>query len=112
MNAHDCEHGKHLVQLLAADDVDAALNAGLMAFSPCANCAVAMATKIAEARQRLTTAWAARDRYRIRETRLSRIAAERAAKRAAHAQKSALPPAVAAILARAKEKATARMTPT
>jgi hypothetical protein len=111
MTAHDCQHGQQLAQLLDADDVDAALEAGLMAFVPCPACATHAAMKIAETQKRLIQAWAARDRYRAREARLQRIATERAAKRAAHARKSSLPPIAATILARAKAKAAARITP-
>jgi hypothetical protein len=107
MTTHHCEHGRHLAQLLDADEVDAALGAGLMAFVPCPDCTAS----IAQTQARLRQAWTARDRYRARETRLQRITAERAAKRAAHSQKSALPTIAAAILARAKEKAAARITP-
>jgi len=111
---HDCRLGQRLARLLDADDVDAAIEAGLMAFAPCPACDEAIAARLGEARDRLAKAWAARERHRAREARLTRIAAERAARRApapAQAQKSALPPAAAAVLARAKAKAARRSEP-
>ncbi|GAB2501329.1 hypothetical protein GCM10027084_14450 [Pseudoxanthomonas sangjuensis] len=106
---HDCRLGERLAQLLDADDVDAAIEAGLVAFAPCPACDEVVAAKIVDAQARLAKAWAARERYRAREARLARIAAERAARRSPpQAQKSSLPPAAAAVLARAKAKAAQR----
>jgi hypothetical protein len=105
------------VEYLQADDVDAAIEAGLMDFAPCPACDRVLATQLIEAQRKLLIAWAARDRYRARNARLAERAAERAAKRAAPTaespaeKKSALPPAAAAILARAKAKAAERGKP-
>ena len=110
---HDCAQTERLLRLLQNDDVDAAIEAGLMHFVPCPACDPAQAALLTEARQRLSKAWTARDRYLARNARLARRAAERDAKRAITApeKKSALPPAAAAILARAKAKAAERSKP-
>ncbi|WP_368564488.1 hypothetical protein [Pseudoxanthomonas sp. UTMC 1351] len=117
---HSCQSGpspQALLRLLQSDDVDAAIEAGLMRFRPCAACErdvagyMSLCAPIMEAQQRLSRAWAARDRYRARQARLARVAAERDARRAsapAEKEKSALPPSAAAILARAKAKAAER----
>lgn len=106
-----------LLRLLQSEDVDAAIDAGLMRFHYCAGCEQEDATyaslcaPILEAQQRLSRAWAARDRYRARGARLARQAAEREARRTptpAEKTKTALPPSAAAILARAKTKAAER----
>lgn len=111
--AHDCARAVRLVEYLQADDVDAAIEAGLMGFVPCPACDRVLATQLVEAQRKLQSAWAARDRYRARNARLAKRAAERDARRAAPAaeKKSALPPAAAAILARAKAKAAERSKP-
>lgn len=108
---HDCRHGELLLRQLRDDDVDAAIEAGLMQYVPCPTCDPVLAAQLIEAQQRLSKAWAARDRYRARNERLARRAAEREAKRASVApaeKKSTLPPAAAAILARAIAKASER----
>ncbi|MFC3661216.1 hypothetical protein [Luteimonas notoginsengisoli] len=106
-------HAVRLADLLRADDLDAAIESGLMAFVTCPECArdgdLADAhARIAAAQRRLRDAWAARDRHRAREARLQRRAAERAARRApataSDARTPALPPAAAAALARAKAR--------
>ena len=109
---HDCAEGLALSRLLDADDVDAALDAGLMVFVPCPQCDAHLAAKLLESRQRISKAWAARDRYMARSARLGRIAAEREAKRAGTKieKKSSLPPSVSAVLARAKARAAERGT--
>lgn len=100
-----------LVALLRADEVDAAIDAGLMAFSGDALRALDEVSRraIVEAQQRLQAAWDARERYRARERRLARRRAEREARRApataAEQAAPALPAAAAAALARAKAKA-------
>ena len=116
--AHDCARAIRLADYLRVDDVDAAIEAGLMDFVPCPSCDPLLAAQLAEVQRRLLTAWAARDRYRARNARLAKRTAERAAKRAASTaeaptaeRKSALPPAAAAILARAKAKAAERGRP-
>ncbi|HEY5970873.1 MAG TPA: hypothetical protein VIT22_02690 [Pseudoxanthomonas sp.] len=107
---HDCRHGELLLRQLRDDDVDAAIEAGLMQYVPCPACDPALTAQLIEAQQRLSKAWAARERYRARNARLAHRAAEREAKRASAApeRKSALPPAAATILARAKAKAAER----
>ncbi|MDR6840238.1 hypothetical protein [Pseudoxanthomonas sacheonensis] len=108
--AHDCARAVRLAEYLLADDVDAAIEGGLMDFVPCPTCDRVLAIQLIEAQRKLRSAWAARDRYRARNARLAKRAAERDARRAAPAveKKSALPPAAAAILARAKAKAAER----
>ncbi|MFT3756021.1 MAG: hypothetical protein QM769_08740 [Pseudoxanthomonas sp.] len=111
---HRCDQATQLAALLENDDVDAAIAAGLMDFVACADCNARSTGIVIAAQQRLSTAWAARERFRAREARLARIAAERAARRApppqaqSQLQKPALPPAAALALARAKAKATQR----
>ncbi len=103
-----------VLAMLARDDLDAAIEAGLMDLLPCPpDCTCACATHgkvIRETQQRLKVAWDARDRHRARQLRQARRAAERDARRApvAAAQptaRPALPPSAAAILARAKARA-------
>ena len=112
MPPHECADAIALSRLLDADDVDAALGAGLMAFVPCSTCDAHSAANVHEFQQRLAKAWAARDRYLARSARLARLAAARDARRAGVKieKKSSLPPSVAAILARAKAKAAERGT--
>lgn len=107
---HDCNDGERLSRLLAADDIDAAIEAGLMRFAPCAACDPMDSARIGAEQKRLNAAWAARERYLARKSRLARRAEERDTRRASTLQerKSALPPAAAAILARAKAKAAER----
>lgn len=107
---HDCANGVILSRLLDADDVDAALDAGLMAFAPCPSCDGKSSAHVCEFQQRLAKAWAARDRYVARSARLARIAGERDGRRSTMKieKKTSLPPSVAAILARAKAKAAER----
>jgi hypothetical protein len=103
---------ERLLRLLRMDDLDGAIDAGLM------TCDLALAgnasdrAAIASARNRLADAWAARDRYRARSARLARRKAEREAERAAGAASrtgtSGLPAAAAAALARAKAKAATK----
>ena len=115
-----CEQAHALARLLADDEVDAALQAGLMAWAPCASgcTAPADADAITRAQGRLRTAWAARERYRQRATRLERRAAEREARRVTLQPagpttpvRPALPAAAAAILERARTKAAERTKP-
>lgn len=118
-SAHlDLDTLRRLVVLLQDDDVDAAIQAGLMAAWPDADADAldpVSRTCLLEVRQRLRTAWAARTRYERREARLARRASERDAARAGSvpsAQSTAtgsprpgLPASAAAILARAKARA-------
>lgn len=103
-----------IVVLLRADDLDAALDAGLMSLS--ADAAEALdpddRALVTAARDRRRAAWDARDRYRARTVRLARRAAEREARRrpappatTAAATAPPLPPAAAAALARARARA-------
>jgi hypothetical protein len=100
-----------LLDLVLADDLDAAVRGGLMDYVPEPGKAAltpAQSQVLLEAQQRLQRAWAARERYRARTARLARRAAEREARRApppAADSKPALPSAAAAILARAKARA-------
>lgn len=110
---------QQLLEHLHAQAIDAAIEDGLLSFAPCADACCADdaigTALIAQAQQRLHTAWAARDRYSARAARLQRRAAERDARRApvlpvaaAAITKPALPASAAAILARAKAKAAGR----
>jgi len=102
---------RQLLQYLLDDDIDAALDVGLMDYAPQPGDAALdprLPQLLLDTRQRLRDAWAARERHRARAVRLARRAAEREARRApppAPDRKPALPPAAAAILARAKAKA-------
>lgn len=108
-----------LLRLVLADQLDAALAAGLMDYVPCPGDDTVLPGypdlpgRLLQAQQQLQRAWAARDRYRQRAQRLARRAAERDARRAPPAPtpdlKPALPPAAAAILARAKAKAAGNL---
>lgn len=111
---------QQLLQLLLDDDIDAALRGGLMAYQPSPDDALLVAgypdlpERLQQAQQRLRRAWAARERCQARAARLARRAAEREARRAPPVtpdRKPALPPAAAAILARAKAKAAGRPLP-
>ena len=107
---HDCAEGLQLSQLIEADEIDAALRAGLMAFAPGPVCDSVQAATLLAAQQRLHNAWAARERYRARNARLALRAAEREAKgrQEVPEKRNALPAAAAAILARAKARAAER----
>lgn len=100
---------------LQQHDIDAAIERGLMEFTPCADGCCGDVQPLLAAQQPLRDAWAARDRYRARAARLQRRAAERDARRALPAPtlataKPTLPPSAAAILARAKAKAAGRLS--
>ena len=79
---------RQLLQYVLDDDLDAALDAGLMDYAPQPGDAALdprhpdLPQRLAQAQQRLRTAWAARARYRARAVRLARRAAEREARRA------------------------------
>ncbi|MFL6585656.1 MAG: hypothetical protein ACJ8GV_02045 [Luteimonas sp.] len=109
---------ERLVALLRDDDVDAAIDAGLMGAWPdaCADVLDADARVLLLAtRSRLRTAWDARARFDARNARLARRAEERDAARRVQAPptavadaapaRPALPSNAAAILARAKARA-------
>ena len=103
----------HLLELLDADDLDGAIDAGLAGFDPhaCASLEPAQRERLLAARNRLLDAWAARDRHRARNARLARKAEELRARRQARSapapagKRPALPPAAAAALARARQRA-------
>ena len=84
-----------------------------MEFLPCPACGALLTARLAEAQRKLRDAWAARARYRARNARLAKRGAERDARRSAPTaeKKSPLPPAAAAILARAKARAAERGKP-
>lgn len=108
----------HLVlALLAVDDLDRALDAGLLDAIGCDACTPACNARLHAAAEGRRNALAARERHRARTQRLARRKAEREAARsaptppqadvAAHAT-PALPAAAADALARALAKARAR----
>lgn len=107
---HDCSQLPDLLALIRADHIDAALRTGLMEFVPCTDCDPLAQAEVLAVQQRLRTAWAARERYRARNARLARRTAERETRRlpSVTEKHSALPPAAAAILARAKARAAER----
>ncbi len=116
MSCPSCQQARALEARLAAGDVDGAIGAGLMAFLPCA-CTDGSDAMVVQAQQRLRAAWEARERYRQRQARLARRAAERDARRlkatgepdSVQSPRPALPTGAAAILARAKAKAAGSM---
>jgi len=94
--------------LLLDDDVDAAIEAGLLQSAPCDACTPACAATLVDARATRLAALAARERFRLREARLARRAARRDAARrpaATAGAAPALPPAAAAALQRALARA-------
>ncbi len=105
---------QQLLHLVANDDLDAAVQAGLMDYAPDPaqpGLDASQSQLLLDAQQRLRQAWAARARHRARDARLARRAAERDARRApppAPDSKPALPSAAAAILARAKARAAGK----
>lgn len=107
-----CPADARLHRVLAAlrgDDLDGALDAGLLDVVACPSCTPACNTRIEGARTERLAAFAARERFRARQARLARRQQERDARRAAAripvAGAPALPPAAAAALARAKARA-------
>lgn len=111
-----------IVAALIDDDLDRAIECGLLVTSGCTDCSAACSAVLLAARDVRLGALAARERYRQRDARLQRRAAERAARRApapgpaiaadpsesAQAARPALPSAAAAALARAKARADER----
>lgn len=95
-----------IVAALREDDLDRAFECGLLGSGSCGGCAPDCRALLAAAREERHRALAARERHRTRAERLARRAEERKAQRAAaQRQPAALPPAAAAALARALEKA-------
>lgn len=111
----DCAapHVAHvLLAMLAIDDLDAALEHGLLDAPPCPGCEAACNARLLGACAARRVALAARGRHRAREARLLRRRHEREAARApvaaATAKPPALPAAAADVLARALAKAAER----
>lgn len=109
-----------IVAALATDDLDAAVDAGLLEATPCEGCSDACNALLIAARDTRRRALAARERYRARQARLQRRAQARVAARAPAAGATAapaatpgpaLPAAAAAALERAKARAAARRRP-
>jgi hypothetical protein len=105
--ADDASH--LIVAALTEDDLDAAIELGLLDAAPCNACAADCRAALTLARDRRLRALAARERFRARNARLQHRADARAAARtpvaAPEIAKPPLPPAAAAALARAKAKA-------
>jgi hypothetical protein len=103
-----------VLAMLAADDLDAALELGLLAAQPCPGCETGCHVRLVAARDARHCALAARDRHRARARRLLRRKAEREAARAPlpspATRAPALPPSAADALARALAKASGRDT--
>lgn len=98
-----------LAALITANQIDAAIEAGLLTWHPAPSDEPAHAEQVLRARNQLEAAWAARDRYRARAVRLRRREVERQARRAPAPVSTDSPPplptSVADILARAKARA-------
>ncbi|MEO6365902.1 MAG: hypothetical protein ABIO38_07645 [Luteimonas sp.] len=110
---------------VAIDDIDRAIEAGLLRWNGCVACALAGgldptdAALLSSARASRLSALASRERYRARQHRLQERSVQRDPRR--HATPSAipvsfkldstLPTAAAAALARAKAKAATRAKP-
>lgn len=106
-----------VITALADDDLDRAIESGLLSPINCDACTVECTATLLAARLRRLQALAARERYLARNARLQRRAQERAVRRDAPPEmaqpvtvKPALPPAAAEALARAKAKAAERGT--
>ena len=106
--------GAHaLLAMLAVDDLDAALEHGLLDAEPCPACDIACNQQLIAARDGRHFALAARERYLARSQRLLRRKAMREATRTPAAlptaKAPALPPSAADVLARALAKAAGRI---
>jgi len=102
-----------MVALLAMDDVDAAIDAGLLMTDGCAGCSTGCTLALLAARDARRAALAARERFHAREARLLGRQRERAAKRGpstgvAPSPTAPLPPAAAAALQRALDRVAGR----
>ncbi|MDR7134113.1 Na+-translocating ferredoxin:NAD+ oxidoreductase RnfC subunit [Lysobacter niastensis] len=117
-----------IVAALAADDLDRAIELGLLENVACEGCDASCRSRLLEAREVRLTALAARERHRAREARLQRRQAERDRQRqtarpaapsagsdtgtgVTEPARPALPSAAAAALARARAKAAERHKP-
>ena len=99
-----------VVQALLRDDLDAALEQGLLDAPGCEACASDCSARLNDARRQRQAALAARERHRARAARQARRAAAReAARRAPPAM--ALPTAAADALSRALARASQRRQP-
>jgi Na+-translocating ferredoxin:NAD+ oxidoreductase RnfC subunit len=103
-----------LVAALARDDLDRALDLGLLDTTGCPTCSAACTATLVGYRDERRAALAARERFRARQARLARRAAEKAARmpssateRSIAAARPALPAAAADVLARALARAKA-----
>lgn len=101
-----------IMAALVVDDLDKAIDLGLLETGACPSCESSCTDALNAARETRLRALAARERYRARNARLQRRAEELRSKRAAAATAAgegpktpALPAAAAAALARAKAKA-------
>ncbi|GAB3727413.1 hypothetical protein GCM10028862_03970 [Luteimonas pelagia] len=101
-----------VVAALLVDDVDRAIEGGLLDDIACDMCDAACRARVTEARHARRSALAARERYRERQVRLARRAAERDAQRRGAADPTAgpgapaeLPKAASDALARALARA-------
>jgi hypothetical protein len=106
-------HPAHAVlAALGDDDLDAALQRGLLEVDACRQCSDGCRARLAAARHDRADALAARERYRARAARLARRKAERDAARVAPTTSTAkaptLPASAADVLARALAKAATR----
>ncbi len=106
-----------IASALADEDLDRAIDAGLLDADACPRCTPACTATLMVAREARIAALAARERFRAREARLTRRQHERNERRGATTSASqstndgpppALPPAAAAALARAKARAAGR----
>jgi hypothetical protein len=97
-----------IVDALRVDDLDRAIDAGLLDDIACTDCTPDCRATLADARAARRTALAARERYRDRTLRLAQRQRERDARRAPPSTTASLPPAAAAALARAKARAAQR----
>lgn len=99
-----------IVAALARDDLDAAIETGLLDSEGCARCSPECHAALLDARDNRRAALAARERFRAREARLARRQQQRSLREHGATLQPAtkapsLPPAAAAALARARAKA-------
>ena len=105
----DGDDAHRIVAALVVDDLDDAIEAGLLDDIECTACTPPCREALVHSRDERHAALAARERFRDRALRLARRQRERDAARApAEASKQSLPPAAAAALARAKARAAER----
>jgi hypothetical protein len=99
-----------LVAAMLADDVDRAIDAGLLESEGCPSCAPGCTSRLLATRDERRFALAARSRFRARQSRLAARAAQRETARRAKpaADVPALPAGAAAVLQRALAKAADR----